>query len=256
MELTQAGAAYAVLAAFFLLAYPRAPILGAVVTLGCPFVKMAPAVCAALGLTECGSRMLLEVAPDPGNPELHPAMVGYLMLVWTVLPIGMQQSKLRGELFDLEGQISFYRSYHTDRINCAIHAVCIPTILWTAMGLYSASAPFFGPGTPGQLDWSIFPAALYSSYYVLMMRDTSLAVGVASACMVIGGWYVHHTEMALEVSTLLYLHVGSWLLQFWGHGVHEKRAPALLSNLSQALLMAPLFVSGRSRALRCQASAH
>ena len=27
-----------------------------------------------------------------------------------------------------------------------------------------------------------------------------------------------------------------------GHGVHEKRAPALLDNLSQALVMAPFFV--------------
>jgi uncharacterized membrane protein YGL010W len=27
------------------------------------------------------------------------------------------------------------------------------------------------------------------------------------------------------------IHVGSWIAQFYGHGVHEKRAPALLDNL-------------------------
>jgi uncharacterized membrane protein YGL010W len=27
------------------------------------------------------------------------------------------------------------------------------------------------------------------------------------------------------------LHVGSWIAQFYGHGAHEKRAPALLDNL-------------------------
>lgn len=38
------------------------------------------------------------------------------------------------------------------------------------------------------------------------------------------------------------VHVVSWLVQFIGHGVFEKRAPALLDNLIQAFLLAPLFV--------------
>jgi uncharacterized membrane protein YGL010W len=38
------------------------------------------------------------------------------------------------------------------------------------------------------------------------------------------------------------IHVVSWLLQFVGHGAFEGRAPALLDNLVQALLLAPLFV--------------
>ncbi|KAL2935313.1 putative endoplasmic reticulum membrane protein C16E8.02 [Bienertia sinuspersici] len=33
-----------------------------------------------------------------------------------------------------------------------------------------------------------------------------------------------------------------WTAQFIGHGVFEKRAPALLDNLVQAFLMAPFFV--------------
>lgn len=38
------------------------------------------------------------------------------------------------------------------------------------------------------------------------------------------------------------IHIASWLLQFVGHGIFEGRAPALLDNLVQALLLAPLFV--------------
>lgn len=34
----------------------------------------------------------------------------------------------------------------------------------------------------------------------------------------------------------------AWILQFVGHGKFEGRAPALLDNLMQALLLAPLFV--------------
>ncbi|XP_022987514.1 uncharacterized endoplasmic reticulum membrane protein C16E8.02-like, partial [Cucurbita maxima] len=33
-----------------------------------------------------------------------------------------------------------------------------------------------------------------------------------------------------------------WTNQFIGHGVFEKRAPALLDNLAQVFLMAPFFV--------------
>lgn len=38
------------------------------------------------------------------------------------------------------------------------------------------------------------------------------------------------------------IHIVSWLAQFVGHGKFEGRAPALLDNLVQALLLAPLFV--------------
>ena len=38
------------------------------------------------------------------------------------------------------------------------------------------------------------------------------------------------------------LHISSWLVQFVGHGAFEKRAPALLDNLLQAVVLAPFFV--------------
>eukprot|EP00611_Tribonema_gayanum_P021113 TRINITY_DN399_c0_g1_i2.p2 TRINITY_DN399_c0_g1~~TRINITY_DN399_c0_g1_i2.p2 ORF type:complete len:162 (+),score=23.10 TRINITY_DN399_c0_g1_i2:121-606(+) len=37
-------------------------------------------------------------------------------------------------------------------------------------------------------------------------------------------------------------HVVCWLAQFYGHAAHEKRKPALMDNLFQAFLAAPLFV--------------
>lgn len=49
-----------------------------------------------------------------------------------------------------------------------------------------------------------------------------------------------------EEFTLLYwatvLHIVAWIAQFYGHGVHEGRAPALVDNLGFAGL-APFFVS-------------
>ncbi|CAH2040795.1 unnamed protein product [Thlaspi arvense] len=46
----------------------------------------------------------------------------------------------------------------------------------------------------------------------------------------------------LEDLVVLVAQVACWTGQFIGHGVFEKRAPALLDNLSQAFLMAPFFV--------------
>ena len=52
--------------------------------------------------------------------------------------------------------------------------------------------------------------------------------------------------LAGEEYSLLYwatvLHILAWIAQFYGHGVHEGRAPALVDNLGFAGL-APFFVS-------------
>ena len=52
-----------------------------------------------------------------------------------------------------------------------------------------------------------------------MMRKTSVAVGLLAALLVLAGCAVHHTAEAPSTPTLLYLHIASWLAQFWGHGV-------------------------------------
>jgi uncharacterized membrane protein YGL010W len=46
----------------------------------------------------------------------------------------------------------------------------------------------------------------------------------------------HANKIAIAVKA------ASWIAQFIGHGVFEKRAPALLDNLLQAFVLAPFFV--------------
>merc|ERR1719292_20083 len=41
---------------------------------------------------------------------------------------------------------------------------------------------------------------------------------------------------------VLAFHVAAWIAQFIGHGVFERRAPALLDSWDQAFITAPLFV--------------
>lgn len=44
------------------------------------------------------------------------------------------------------------------------------------------------------------------------------------------------TKIAIGIKAL------GWISQFYGHGVHERRAPALLDNLLGAVVLAPFFV--------------
>ncbi|XP_052878426.1 2-hydroxy-palmitic acid dioxygenase mpo1-like isoform X2 [Gossypium arboreum] len=47
---------------------------------------------------------------------------------------------------------------------------------------------------------------------------------------------------SLAWKVVLAVQLFCWIGQFIGHGVFEKRAPALLDNLVQAFIMAPFFV--------------
>lgn len=38
------------------------------------------------------------------------------------------------------------------------------------------------------------------------------------------------------------IHIAAWILQFIGHGVFERRKPALFDSLDQAIVTAPMFV--------------
>ena len=53
-------------------------------------------------------------------------------------------------------------------------------------------------------------------------------------------WVAEQGKQA--VITALGIHILSWVMQFMGHGVFEGRKPALLDNLLQSIVMAPLFV--------------
>ncbi|EHL00582.1 putative Uncharacterized endoplasmic reticulum membrane protein [Glarea lozoyensis 74030] len=49
-------------------------------------------------------------------------------------------------------------------------------------------------------------------------------------------------SLDLEKQLCFYVEIVAWVAQFVGHGAFEGRAPALLDNLTQALVLAPFFV--------------
>ncbi|KAG7194642.1 uncharacterized protein KQ657_004318 [Scheffersomyces spartinae] len=94
-------------------------------------------------------------------------------------------------------------------------------------------------------------AWLYGLYYILLdwklgLFGWGISVGFATTA---NKYYYQTLEPGFgSITTQQFvhyavaIHIASWLAQFYGHGIHEKRAPALLDNLLQALVLAPFFV--------------
>eukprot|EP00271_Cylindrocystis_brebissonii_P014578 TRINITY_DN35966_c0_g1_i1.p1 TRINITY_DN35966_c0_g1~~TRINITY_DN35966_c0_g1_i1.p1 ORF type:complete len:203 (-),score=16.48 TRINITY_DN35966_c0_g1_i1:1018-1626(-) len=156
------------------------------------------------------------------------------------------------KLFDLEEQFAFYGAYHSNIINVIIHCVFVWPILFTFLVFCSYSSPLFstplpfGPFPGHELvvfNLAFFVAAFYGSYYVLLDRKGGwVGAACALACWIGAQGFLVHFGASLAWKIALALHVTSWVSQFVGHGAFEGRAPALLDNLAQALMMAPYFV--------------
>ncbi|CAI5756708.1 unnamed protein product [Candida verbasci] len=144
----------------------------------------------------------------------------------------------------LEDQLVFYRSYHSNATNVAIHVVCIPIILLSTITFFSpiqVFSPTINLGT--LLAWG------YGLYYILL----DWQVGVPSfAILVTYSSYITQFYLTLNLLTTptskqfinyaIFAHVVAWLAQFVGHSdLFEGRKPALLNSTLSALTTAPLF---------------
>ncbi|THH33832.1 hypothetical protein EUX98_g354 [Antrodiella citrinella] len=153
-------------------------------------------------------------------------------------------------LLDVRKQLAFYGAYHSNPINILIHVVCVPIIQWTAWSLFTnVSTKGFLPDISYrfndylafQLNLPTIHALISIVYYLLLEPSAAVSTSLLSRL-------THRSDdcEAQNNPELFYhvlgVHVACWILQFIGHGVAEKRAPALFDNLIQALFLAPFFV--------------
>lgn len=83
---------------------------------------------------------------------------------------------------------------------------------------------------------------IYSTVYILL---EPVAGGIITPLLFAATAYVNYLTSTYGPTVSYWaagIHVVSWLAQFVGHGKFEGRAPALLDNMIQAFLLAPLFV--------------
>eukprot|EP01095_Lingulamoeba_sp_RSL-Kostka_P003998 TRINITY_DN15104_c0_g1_i1.p1 TRINITY_DN15104_c0_g1~~TRINITY_DN15104_c0_g1_i1.p1 ORF type:complete len:193 (-),score=44.61 TRINITY_DN15104_c0_g1_i1:152-730(-) len=155
---------------------------------------------------------------------------------------------MSGNLFDLKKQLAFYGSYHNNNINVVIHTIFVPTLVFTAMVMLAGFGPIYNIEVPDCVEnfiiinVSFVLLVVYCIYYVALALKEGATWSVFMVLMWLGSNYWISEQGMGAVKLAAVIHVVSWAFQFIGHGVFEGRKPALLDNLLQSLVLAPLFV--------------
>ncbi|CAB4281027.1 unnamed protein product [Prunus armeniaca] len=171
----------------------------------------------------------------------------------------------RTGLFDLERHFAFYGAYHSNPVNILIHTVFVWPILFTSLVLlyFTPSLYTFPAGLSHGflLNFGFVFTVIYALFMSAWIRKLGLwllcsvfSVGLEPVCLLVALDFLWHGSIKMALGWLSFLsnlrnhtvvlaaQLFCWTGQFIGHGVFEKRAPALLDNLVQAFLMAPFFV--------------
>lgn len=148
---------------------------------------------------------------------------------------------------DLERHLVFYGSYHNNAVNIGIHMVCVPIILMTSF-LLAANSGVLVPLPPYltleylPLNMCTIGSIIWGGFYVLMEPVAGSLLCAICLGMAAADNYFYSVDAKTSTTIAGGIFAVAWILQFLGHGKFEGRAPALLDNLMQALLLAPLFV--------------
>lgn len=159
-------------------------------------------------------------------------------------------------VLDLQEELCFYKAYHNNPVNVRIHMVFIPIILASAIvflsyiELPSQLAPFVLPQPlypySSYFNIGTFIAVSFSTFYCLLDRLGLVVAPVLVSFSILTKRYIINTATAQQQRQILIgaiaVQLAGWVAQFFGHGAYEKRKPALLDSLVQALVLAPFFV--------------
>jgi uncharacterized membrane protein YGL010W len=135
--------------------------------------------------------------------------------------------------FNLKKSFVFYGAYHREWRNKLIHIICVPMI-------YTTSLQFASGIQLGSTGVSLTDAT--AVLYALSFMKMELGAGILYAPIVFLMHRLATTTLQPYTSACIAVHVACWLLQFIGHGLFERRAPALLDNPLQAIHAAVFFV--------------
>lgn len=148
----------------------------------------------------------------------------------------------------LEKDLAWYAAYHSNPTNKVIHCVTVPLLLVSGVtGLRNfanaGSMTFFG-GSRIALN---FPTAIITGYslYYLYLDAPSGALWAFLQGAPILAIANHPAVQRIENLTLVSaaVHAALWFVQVSvGHGIFEKRKPALMDGFVQAVSSSPLFV--------------
>ena len=117
-----------------------------------------------------------------------------------------------------------YSESHQNKTNKAIHWVCVPTILFSIIGILAHFSAL------------LTTLLLLLSFVFYARLDLVLAVAMA-ALLVVMAWLIY--TLPVGVGFYIGLFVLAWIGQFYGHKIEGKK-PSFFKDL-QFLLIGPLW---------------
>ncbi len=138
----------------------------------------------------------------------------------------------------VDEQMAFYDAYHRHPLNKATHFIGIPTIIFSILVVLGWARVPVGGFT---VTAAMATVAVLLGYYFAL--DRALAVGMA-LFLLPALWMAEQVSQwsyAAGGAVFLVFFVGGWVFQLIGHGVYEKRRPALVDNLFQ-MIIGPFFL--------------
>jgi uncharacterized membrane protein YGL010W len=134
-----------------------------------------------------------------------------------------------------------YGESHRNPTNKLLHWICVPVIVWCAVGLlWTLPVPSALHALIPAANWGGFAVLAAFIYYALL--SVPLALGALPALIAIL-WSIHELErMALVPLWIVCvaLFVLAWIGQFVGHAI-EGRRPSFFKDV-QFLLIGPLWL--------------
>jgi len=153
------------------------------------------------------------------------------------------------DVFSIDKQLTFYGAYHANRVNVLIHILCVPLIVWSFQAFLAPFRP--PPFVPAyrhvindymmfETNYATLMGSVYIAYYLLLEPVAALLYAPQMIIIILTA--TSFGQDPSHTPAIIAIHVLCWIAQFVGHGLAEKRAPALLDNLLGAVVLAPFFV--------------
>jgi uncharacterized membrane protein YGL010W len=133
-----------------------------------------------------------------------------------------------------------YGSSHKNKMNKAVHWICVPIIFFSIFGLVrSIPTPAFFDQVP-YLSWASILLVLALVYYVSLSIPLTLGFILFGAVVVLGNEFLFSNGAMYLCLVSALSFVIAWVGQFIGHGVEGKK-PSFLKDL-QFLLVGPAWL--------------
>lgn len=138
-----------------------------------------------------------------------------------------------------------YGESHKNGFNKMVHWICVPSILFSIIGLlWAIPADFLQTSLPASVkpfvNWATIALFLALLFYIRMSFVMALGMFIICVLMIMGVYYLSQASFAPLWAICLGIFAVAWIGQFYGHSVEGKK-PSFLKDV-QFLLIGPAWL--------------